>query len=309
MKTLFGLFLSLIIAGSALAQDASDKQMTTTRSAATDDYTPRDIFNVYSSYVFGSDLEFDADDDGDNFTFGEQDAFQSGINYSHRFLISGRIFLRAGFGYQRFDFGTTGAPVPSHLQGASALVALEYMVGKDVGAFLQVEPGFYTENDFDRHSFDVPITLGRVFVLQPGRTFLFVGANAAFLRGELPVLPIVGLRWRPNTQWTLDLILPQPRLIYSPNESFDLWVGGQLTGGSFRTDRDDNIFPRRLDGAQVDYSEYRGGLGFTWRASKEIALDVGGGYAFQRRFNFERADFEFQSDPAPYVRVSLRAQF
>jgi hypothetical protein len=98
-------------------------------------------------------------------------------------------------------------------------------------------------------------------------------------------------------------------VVYSPNENFDLWVGGQLTGGSFRTDRDDNIVPSRLDGAQVDYSEYRGGVGFTWRASRDIALDVGGGYAFQRRFNFERAGFEFQTDPAPYVRVALRAQF
>ena len=309
MKKFAGLFLFLIIGCDALAQDASTKQMTTTRSAATDEYTPRDIFNVYGSYVFGSDLEFDADDDDDNFNFGEQDVIQSGINYSHRFQLGGRIYLRAGVGYQRFDFGTTAAPVPLHLQSASALIALEYMVGRDVGAFFQVEPGFYTENDFDRHSFDYPITLGRVFVLQPEKMFLFVGANAAFLRGEYPVLPLVGLRWRPNTTWTLDLILPQPRIIYSPNERFDLWLGGQLVGGSFRTDDDDNIFPRRLDHAQVDYSEYRGAVGFTWRASQDIALEVGGGYAFERRLNFERAGFEFDTEPAPFVRVSFRAQF
>ena len=307
MKQLAALFLSLVLGGVVLAQDASDKQISRTRYA-TDDATPRDIFNVYGSYVFDSELELD-DDDNPNINFGDQDALQSGINYSHRFHLTGRIYLRAGFGYQRFDFGSTGAPVPSHLQGASALLALEYMVGRDTGAFLQIEPGFYTENDFDRHSFDFPITLGRVFVLQPERTFLFIGANAAFLRGELPVLPLVGLRWRPNTAWTLDLFLPQPRLIYSPNESFDLWAGGQLVGGSFRTDRDDNIFPRRLDGAQIDYSEYRAQVGFTWHPSRDIALEVGGGYAIERRFNFERADIEFDTDPAPYVRVSLRAQF
>ncbi len=53
-------------------------------------------------------------------------------------------------------------------------------------------PGFYTENDFDSASFDVPITLGRVFVLQPDRLYVFAGANAAFLRGRWPVIPIAG---------------------------------------------------------------------------------------------------------------------
>jgi hypothetical protein len=38
-------------------------------------------------------------------------------------------------------------------------------------------------------------------------------------------------------------------------------------------------------------------------------VNVGGGYAFQRRFDFERADEEFESDPAPYVRVGLKAEF
>ncbi|HEX8680481.1 MAG TPA: hypothetical protein VF683_11000 [Chthoniobacterales bacterium] len=308
MKKAAGLFLcSCMMVCAAFGQDAY-KQVQNTREASVEQATPLDLFSVYGSYVFGSDLELD-DDDFDGFNFGEQDVIQSGMSYSHRFRLGGRIYFRAGVSYQRFDFGTTLAPVPLHLQSASALVALEYMVGKDVGAFLQIEPGFYTENDFDSHAFDFPITLGRVFVLQPGRTFLFLGANAAFLRGELPVIPLVGVRWRPNDTWTLDLILPQPRLIYSPNERFDLWVGGQLTGGSFRTDDDDTIVPRRLDNAQVDYSEYRGTVGFTWRMSREVALDVGGGYALQRRLNFERAGYEFEADPAPFVRFSLRAQF
>jgi hypothetical protein len=308
MKKSLGLFLFLTLAGVAFAQDASDKQVSTTRYDATVERTPLDLFTVYGSYVFKSDLQFD-DDDDDDFTFGEQDAIETGLSYSHRFLITGKVYLRAGFSYHRFDFGSTGAPVPSHLQSASAIVALEYMVGDDVGAFIQFDPGFYAENDFNSHSVDVPITLGRAFVLQPRKLFLFVGANSAFLRGQYPVLPLVGIVWRPNEQWKLDLIPPQPRIIYSPNERLDLWLGGQIAGSSFRTDRDDNIFPPQLNGAQVDYSEYRAGLGFTWHPSEQIALDVGGGYAFQRRFNFERADVEFKTDPAPYVRVALKAEF
>src|SRR3712207_5921381 len=61
MKKAAGLLLCFwMIASAALAQEAF-KNVTNTRTT-TDEYTPRHIFNVYGSYVFGSDLEFDDDD-------------------------------------------------------------------------------------------------------------------------------------------------------------------------------------------------------------------------------------------------------
>ena len=53
------------------------------------------------------------------------------------------------------------------------MIGVDYMHNDDVGAFLQFRPGFYTENDFSSASFDVPMTLGRVFVLQPDRLYAF----------------------------------------------------------------------------------------------------------------------------------------
>ncbi len=301
--------LSLALACTPLvyAQDASDKQLSTTTTETAhygnaDEKTALDLFNVDGAYVFESKID-------NNGGFGKQSAIQSGVDYSHRFLLHGKIYLRAGFEYHRFDFSQTFAPLPSHLQSASAIISLEYMVGNDVGAFLQFDPGFYFENDIDKHSFDVPITLGRAFILKPDKLFLFVGVNAAFLRGEYPVLPLVGIVYRPNEQWTVNLVPPDPRLIYSPNKKLDLWVGGQITGWSYRTDRSQTIFPQKLNGAQVDYSEYRAGAGFTWHPCDAVSLDIGGGYAFERRFNFDRAGEEYKADPAPYVRVALKGEF
>ena len=65
----------------------------------------------------------------------------------------------------------------------AAVIGIDYMHNNDVGAFIQVKPGFYTEDDFDSSSFDAPITLGRIFVLRPDKLYVFVGANASFLRG------------------------------------------------------------------------------------------------------------------------------
>ncbi len=225
-----------------------------------------DLLETESGYVFGSDLHRSG-------SFGDQDAIQNYFSYAHRILLKGNLYLHLGIDYTRFDFSTTGAPVPSHLQSVAGVIGVDYMHNNDVGAFLQVKPGFYTEDDFDSASFDAPITLGRIFVLQPDRLYLFTGVNAAFLRGRFPVVPLVGLIWMPNDKWKVLGILPEPRVIYSPNDKMDFWAGGELVGGSFRTDRNNTIVPAKLNGAEVDYSEYRVGGGFIYSPCNNVSID------------------------------------
>lgn len=262
----------------------------------------RDLFEFESSYVFGSDLHRGG-------SFGDQDAISNSFSYGHRFLVNGHIYLHLGVSYDRFDFGTTGAPVPEHLQGVSGYIALEYMHGNDIGAFIQVKPGFYTEDDFNSASFDAPITVGRIFVLQPDKLYVFAGVNASLLRGQFPVLPLAGVIWMPSEKLKFLALLPEPRIIYSPCDKWDFWVGGQLTGGSFRTDRDDTIVPHKLSNAQVDYSDYRVGGGLIYSPNDAITIDLGGGYSLQRKFDFYRADMTFKTDAAPYLRLEVKAKF
>jgi hypothetical protein len=261
-----------------------------------------DLFETESSYVFESDLHRAG-------SFGDQYAIGNYFSYGHRILLNGHLYLRLGIDYSRFDLGKTGAPVPDHLQSVAGVIGVDYMHDNDVGAFLQVRPGFYTVNDFDSAAFDAPITLGRIFVLQPEKLYVFAGVNASFLRGRFPVIPLAGLIWLPNEQWKFMAILPEPRVIYSPCNKLDFWVGGQLTGGSFRTDRDDTIVPHKLSGAQVDYSDYRVGGGVIWSPSDAIMVDLGGGYSLQREFDFHRADMNYKTDDAPYLRLEFKAKF
>jgi hypothetical protein len=261
-----------------------------------------DLIEIESSYVTGSDLHR-------NVSFGDQDAIQNSLSYAHRILLSGHLYLRLGIDYARFDFSSTAAPVPDHLQSVAAVIGVDYMHNNDVGAFLQVKPGFYTEDNFDSASFDAPITLGRIFVLQTDRLYLFTGLNASFLRGRFPVVPLIGLIWMPDDKWKVLGLLPEPRIIYSPNDKWDFWMGGELIGGSFRTDRNDAIFPSKLNGAEVDYSEYRAGGGLIYTPCNNVSIDLGGGYAIRREFDFHRADIRYKADGAPYLRVEFKAKF
>jgi hypothetical protein len=292
--------LALSFAFSSARAGSVDTHFVADRS---EEKTPLDLFSFEGSYVFESKLSHD------DFEFGDQTASELEIEYSHRFHLTGRWYLRAGLNYNRFDFGSTAAPVPNHLQSFAALLSIDYMVGPDRGAFLELRPGFYGQDDFREEAFDMPITLARAWVLRPNKIFLITGVNYAFLRGELPVVPVVGLVWHISDQWLLYGVVPEPRMIYMPNKKLDLWVGGQLTGGSFRTNRNDTIVPRSLSNAQVDYSDYRASAGLTWHACDAVDLEIGGGYSIQRRFNFERAGEDFTTDPAPFVKLALKAEF
>lgn len=262
----------------------------------------RDLVEIESSYVFGSDLHRSG-------SFGDQDAIQNSFSYAHRVPLSGHLYLHLGIDYNRFDFSSTAAPVPTQLQSVAAVIGVDYMHNNDVGAFLQVKPGIYTENNFDGAAFDAPITLGRIFVLQTDHLYLFTGLNASFLRGRFPVIPIAGLIWMPNDKWKVLGMLPEPRVIYSPNDKWDFWAGGELIGGSFRTDRNNAIIPTKLNGAEVDYSEYRAGGGFIYSPCDNVSVDLGGGYAIRREFDFHRAGIRYKADGAPYLRIEFKAKF
>jgi hypothetical protein len=214
-------------------------------SPDTTEAVPLDLFHVESSYVFESDLNHGG-------SFGKQDEIQESLEYGHRTRLTGNYYFRLGFSYERFDFGSTNAPVPNHLQSIDGVFGVDYMRGSDVGAFLHVSPGFYFQNHIGISSFDAQITLGAIKVLQEDKLYLFGGAYVSFLRGGIPVLPLAGVVWIPSKQWRLMAVLPDPKLIYSPTDRLDLWVGGQLRGGSYRTDRNDDIRPTKLNGAQIE---------------------------------------------------------
>lgn len=260
---------------------------------------PRTIFESKHGYVFGSDLG----------GFGEQDAVQTEIEAAYRFQLKGNFYLRLGLAYNRFDFGSTGAPVPDHLQSFAGIIGIDYMLGKHVGAFFQARPGFYTEDHFDSASFDAPMSFGRIFVVQEDRFYVMAGATSSFLRGKVPVLPLVGVIWLPCPNLRVMGIIPDPRIVYSPTKKLELWIGGELVGGSFRTDHDDKIVPRKLSGTQVDYSDYRVGGGVTYTPIDDVSVDLGGGYSLQRSFDFNRAGEDYRTDSAPYFRLAIKAKF
>lgn len=262
---------------------------------------PLDLFSIDSAYVFESDLNHGG-------SLGKQDEIQFGFEYGHRLQLKGNLYLHLGIAYDRFDFGSTSAPVPNHLQAMAGIVGVDYMHGKDVGAFLQFQPGFYTQDDLGISSFDAPISFGRIFVIKEDKLYLFAGGYYSFLSGY-GFLPLPGVIWVISDDWRLMGVPPNPRLIYSPTKKIELWVGPNFAGGSFRTDRNPDIRPSKLNGTQVDFTDYRAGIGLKYQMNENVDFSLIGGYSIEREFRFARAGETYRTDPSPYVALQMSASF
>ena len=268
---------------------------------------PRLVFHATSSYVFESDFERGNNASGDSLNTDIGFGYRIPLGLTSPNRECGEWFLRLGARYNRFDFDNSGdLNLPNTLQGISGVIALEYLVRGEIAILLETRPGVYFEHDIDSEDFDSPTNLAVAFVISEN-FYGVVGATASRFR-SYPILPVIGFVWRVTPQWTVRAIAPDPRIIYSPSENLSFFVGGELAGGGFRVDGDQNR-QSNLRNAVVNYSEYRANAGVIWRADR-TEFELSGGYAFQRKFDFHRAEEGYATDEgAPFVKAEMRTAF
>lgn len=220
----------------------------------------------------------------------------------------GEWFLRLGADYERFDFDTRNETrLPNVLQSIAGVIALEYLVRGQAAILIESRPGVYFQQDITGETFDAPTDIAAAFEIKPDKLYFVGGVSLSLLR-SYHVLPILGVKWFINDKWILNAVVPQPRLIYNQSDRLQLWLGGELVGGAYKTD---NRFvqPQKLSGAVVNYTEYRVGAGLTYSV-KPFTFELGGGYTIQREFEYRRARESFiTSGGAPFIKAEISAAF
>jgi hypothetical protein len=220
----------------------------------------------------------------------------------------GQWCLRLGADYERFDFSLHNAPqLPDTLQSVSGVIALEYMVNNDAAFMIETRPGVYFQQKINTGSFDAPTNIAMGYPIFGGDKFYLIAGVTVSALSAYPVLPIGGVLWHINDKWDLRAYLPDPRLVYQCCSHFELWAGGELVGGAYKTDNR-IVKPETLSGTTVTYDEVRAGAGFTWKA-KPLTIDFGAGYTIQSEFDYSRAVQNYSAHPAPYIRLTARLDF
>ncbi|HEX8371233.1 MAG TPA: DUF6268 family outer membrane beta-barrel protein [Chthoniobacterales bacterium] len=251
-------------------------------------------FRASTDYVGSGDFRFRG--------AGEQDAFHAHIEAGVSIPLKDAVYFTFNGFYDRFDFGTSLAPVPTTLYKVGADVALEYRSEGEVAVALIASPGIYG-SEIHSDSFNVPITAYGSYRLTPS---LVVVAGARYNQwSEYPILPSLGLIWTVNEHWKVRAIASSPRIEYSPNEDVTFSVGGELGGGTYRTAKTEQNF----GGEKLDYYDIRAGAAVTYRGWKPVSLSFSAGWSFERSFTYDELDEKYGVEGAPYVAVAAKATF
>jgi hypothetical protein len=301
MKTFQNLAILFFLLGVGSAVAGTPTFVARPPLAPTDENS-HDLFSYETTYTFDSDFT--------ESKLGHGNSLYNDFSYDHRFLITGKWYLRLGVEYERYDFDGTNNGLPDHLQAATGHIAIEYVVKDFPGISLELDPGVYFQDNATWNAFDVPGKVYVTFPLKKDKIFGVVGLGWGQFQ-DPPVAPGGGIIWLISDKLRLQAVFPKPALIYQPNDDWDLRIIGELNYTSFRTDDVVSHTEQKLDlhNAVVQYSEDRAGVQVGYSGIKHLQLIAGAGVTVERNFDFFRADQSKRTDPAPYVRVSAEVKF
>lgn len=242
---------------------------------------------------------------------GDVSEIHSSIDYILSPEVTKNFLPRFGASWERFDFNHDGTiPLPNKLQSASAVVGFDATLSDDWLMRFEAKPGIYSDfKDVDMDDVNVPFIVGASWLVDTDLQ-VFFGMSVDLFR-EYPVLPGVGVRWEFEEDWTLMLVPPEPRIIYSLEKDLQIYVGFDIKGMNARVN--DSFGSARgrndLNSAVLNLTEIRTGAGATYKVLDSVALNLEGGYMIYRRYDFYRANFDLKSEPAPYVQMSVTGTF
>jgi hypothetical protein len=246
-----------------------------------------------------------------NTVLGDFDASWLRAGYSVRFDTSPSYSWSVGlqWDHARFD-SPAGAPVPEDIYGLSVRLISNWRVNERWFVRSDLRPGLYTDfDDISGGDFNVPVTVAVGYEVNPDLQVLF--AVNVDLRREFPVVGGPGVIWRFAEGWRLSLVIPRPQIEFTASESVTLFAGGELRATAVRVAEDfgTGVGNPLLNDDQVTYRELRVGGGLRWDLNRLFRLTVEGGYALDRRFEFDRGDLLLNGDGAPYFTVGLSGSY
>jgi hypothetical protein len=266
------------------------------------DQNSHDIFSYETTYTFSSDFK--------ESKLGSGDSLYDDFSFDHRFLITGKWYLRLGVEYERYDFNGTDNGLPDHLQAAYGHIAFEYVVKDFPGVGIEFDPGVYFQDHVSSNAFDIPIRAFVSIPLKKDKIFAVVGLGWSLFQ-DPPVAPGGGIIWVFNDKLRLQAVFPKPALIYEPNDDWQFKLLGELNYLGVRTDDVVSHTEQKLDlhNAVLQYSEYRAGVQVGYSGIKHLKLSAGAGCTVERDYDFFRAHQSKRVDPAPYVRIAAEVRF
>lgn len=133
-----------------------------------------------------------------------------------------------------------------------------------------------------------------------------LGGVVALSRFDLPILPLGGVRWRPNRRVEIDAVFPNPRFSWchdvdtKKQESEWFYLGGQLGGNQWAIDHLHDQHDK------LGYRDYRIVVGWETRKKDGESSLFEVGYVMHRRLEFQRGGPDQTPDDSVVFRWGSR---
>lgn len=248
---------------------------------------------------------------------GSTDAGKIGVfTYSaglqHTFQVLPDTGLIVGGAFRQFWFPATGEAdvIPGQAGSVAGTIGIRQGFGDKWSLLVLGNLGVYSAGwesvGSESWNFDALANVGYSF--SPNLQ-AFVGV-AVFPQFQIPVLPSVGVRWKINEQWNLNLAMPKPTIEYEFLNGWKLYVFGQLAGGRFRTATNfGSPDQANLGNRWLSFLDVRTGAGLSWSPLPIVTLRAEAGSSVYREFEFDGAGFSVHSGPAFMAATSVSVRF
>ena len=307
--------LSLLLLGSVVALSsasalAQENPVTTTfRDFENLSGGPVSRAGVNVGYVGGTSAKFQGARSGDS------DAFNVNVDAGTRVAFTDDWFLNLGLVSDNYFLGSVaGIPVPDAIHTLRLNTGVGYHWNDQWTFTALVSPSLYRFEDVNGDDIGVSGGVVAAFVQNPSLTWSFgmIGSPDS----DVPVLPIIGVRWLINDHYTLEVGMPKTRLTYNIEPNLAIYTGLDLNGTTFRTG--EHLMPpntpplnntARYNGALASYHDIRLGVGASYEFWRAVRAEAETGFSVYREIYYNDSDQSVEFKPAPYVRLGLGVRF
>ncbi len=256
-------------------------------------------------------------DQGDD-RIGNIGSQNASFNYVASIPVAEDWRARLGFIWDAHYFSLPeSVPLPNTLQTTALVAGFDWSINDQWGMRLELRPGIYSDfEDISFDDFNLPGYLIGMWSPNENLTWIFGAAfdprYGVFFGGDnVPVFPVVGVRWTFAEDWTLNLVMPKPRIEYRVTEQLTLHAGAEWRGGGYRVREDmgDSFGRADLNNARLRYREIRAGAGLAWRFHPAIALEIEGGWLVSRELDYFKEKLRYDGGGAGYGSIAVSGRF
>jgi len=241
---------------------------------------------------------------------GRSDASTVDLGVDTRLRVNDAWFVPLGLQADNYFLDAVGgAPIPDDIHTLHLRTGLGWRMNDQWTFTGLAGPSLYRMSDVHGDGFGAFGGFLATYRANPAYTWT-LGLMAS-PDNDVPVLPVVGLHWQINDQYTLEVGVPKTRLTYRLDSQWSLYTGLAMNGTVFRADEDLGTktgFPQ-YNNALATYRDIRLGAGAGYELGHGLRAEIEAGYSVYRRIDYQDIGQEVDFDPAPYVRLGLSYRF